>query len=81
MADADLIDMLRRELAHPDPWSSVICHRTDYADMAGLSVWDRCPDRPPTERLLLALDAALAALADVWQALAEGTGQAAGNFW
>jgi hypothetical protein len=63
MADADLIDMLRRELDHPDPSSSVICH---------------CRDRPPTERLLLALDAALAALADVRQALAEGTEQAAG---
>jgi hypothetical protein len=78
MADADLIDMLRHELAHPDPSSSVICHCTDYADCAGLAAWDKCPDRPPTERLLLALGAALAALADVRQSLAEGTGQATG---
>jgi hypothetical protein len=77
MADTDLIDLLRRELAHPDPSSSVICHCTDYADCAGLAVWDKAPDRPTTERLLLALDAAVAALADVRQALTEQHGQEA----
>jgi hypothetical protein len=77
MADSDLIDLLRRELAHLDPSCSVICHCTDYADCAGLAVWDKAPDRPPTERLLLALDAAVAALADVRQALAEQHGEEA----
>jgi hypothetical protein len=43
-----------------------------------LVTWDKAPEKAPVERLVLALDPALAALADVRLSLAEGAEQAAG---
>jgi hypothetical protein len=80
MADADFIAQIHAELSMPEPCSSVICTCLDYADCAALVTWDKAPDKAPAERLLLALDAALAALADVRQTLAAGMWQEAGRW-
>jgi hypothetical protein len=78
MADPDLVARIHVELSIPEPCSSVLCTCLDYCECAALVTWDKAPDNAPAERLLLALDAAHAALADVRQTLAERTGQAAG---